>query len=557
MFFNQISILLVFAAVFGLLAKWLRQPIIIGYLFAGFLLSALGLIKDPDILANLGKIGVALLLFLVGLEIKIKDIPSLGKIVSLSAILQVFLSFSLTLLISQVLGFNITASFFLAFSFSISSTIIAIKLLSEKNDIESLYGKISVGILLIQDLITVFVILFLGGLAGRGLTLGLFSLLILKGALLWILIWITSRKILPFVFSKFIYPSQELLFIVSIAWALGLATFVAGPLGFSFEIGAFLAGLALSELPEHMGIASKTRSLRDFFLTIFFLYLGTNLAKGISIPLIFPAIIFSLFVLILKPLIILIILGAQGYKRRTSFLSAVTLSQVSEFAPILAALGLSLGYLTSEILGLVVLVVVVTMTTSTYIILWSEKIFPIIKRHLSLFERSNPKEGVYVDREKLRDHVILVGAGRTGRIFVRYFKRHDIPFFVVDFNPNVFNQLTADKTPAVLGDIADSDVYSAVNLDESRAIISTANDFHDNLTFLQYAKKLKNRPFVILSAQTKEEAITLYEKGATYVILPHFLAGEYLRHIFSKHGMGKERISKMGKGHFNRLIYST
>lgn len=553
--FYSISLFLVVAAVFGILAKFLKQPVLIGYLFAGLALAYLGLIHDTEGLEALGKIGIALLLFLVGLEMNVRELPTLGKVAMFTGLGQIIFTSILGFLISLLLGYGIIPSVYIAVALTFSSTIIIVKLLSEKGDLGSLYGKIAIGFLLVQDFVAILILMFLAGLKQGDVSVLQFVFIGVKALLLLGIVWFLSKKILPYIFNKFVATSPEVMFVGSIAWALGVSALVGGPLGFSFEIGGFLAGLALSNLPEHLNIANKTRPLRDFFLTIFFLVLGSQLLIQDIGSIIFPAIIFSLFILIGNPLIVLIIMGVMKYKKRTSFLASVTVAQISEFSFILMAMGYSLGHFGESEVAVVVLVGVVTMTASTYLILGADKIYSKIKKYLSVFERKNSREEILVSEADLDNHVVLVGGGRTGKSLITYLKKTRTPFIVVDYNPKVFSNLAAEKISVILGDVDDSDVLDLARIEKSRLVISAAPNIHDNLVLLEYVKNLKTRPLVIVKAGTREEALKLYEAGASYVLLPEIIAGEYLRHIFVSHGLGEARIKRMGKGHFNRLVY--
>ncbi len=546
---------MVVAAVFGVVAKFFKQPVLIGYLFAGLVLAYLGLIHDTEGLEALGKIGIALLLFLVGLEMNIKELPSLGKVAMFTGIGQIVFTSVLGFLIALVLGYAPIPALYIAVALTFSSTIIIVKLLSEKGDLGSLYGKIAVGFLLVQDFVAILILMFLAGLKNGQASPIEFVLIGIKAVLLFIVVWFLSKKILPFLFNKFVATSPELMFVGSVAWALGVSSLVGGPLGFSFEIGGFLAGLALSNLPEHLNVAAKTRPLRDFFLTIFFLVLGSQLLIHDVSGIIGPSIVFSLFILIGNPLIVLIIMGIMKYKKRTSFLASVTVAQISEFSFILMSMGYSLGHFGEKEVAMVVLVGVVTMTASTYLILGADKIYTKIKNYLSVFERKGSRDEVLVSEADLSDHVVLVGGGRTGKSLISYFKKSHIPFVVIDYNPKVFTNLAADKISVILGDIDDTDVLQLAKIDKSRLVVSAAPNLQDNLSLLEYVKTLSSRPIVIVKSSTREEALKLYEAGASYVLLPEVIAGEYLRHVFVSHGLSETRIKKMGKGHFNRLVF--
>lgn len=551
--FSQIATLLVVAAFAGGIAKAFKQPLLIGYLFAGFVLSFFGIVTDIEVFSGLGQIGVALLLFLVGLEMNIRELPTIGKVALYTGIGQILFTSAIGFLLASAFGFAPLPSLYFAIALAFSSTIIIVKLLSEKKALGSLYGKISVGFLLVQDFVAVGILMFLAGL-GEG-TLGIYDYLFIagKGLVLIALVWILSKRFLTVLFDKFLAKSQELLFIASIAWALGVASFVAGPAGFTLEIGGFLAGLALSTLPEHLQIASKTRPLRDFFLTIFFILLGTKLVVGDIGNVILPALAFSGFVLVGNPIIVLSILGLLGHKRRTSFLSGLTVAQISEFSLIIAAMGVTLGHLTESHLALIIMVAVITMTASTYLILGADRVYKKIRDPLKFFERSSPKEIPLIEEKPLKDHVLLIGADRTGKTLIPLLKRKNDDFLVVDFNPKIFRVLTADKIPVLFGDITDPEIIELSQVDKSKLVISTISNLQDNLVLLEHLSQLKKKPMTMFTALRRGEALKLYEAGADYVIVPERVAGVHLKHVLSVYGTGSERIKELGKNNFKRL----
>ena len=540
--FSQISLLLGLASIFGILARRFKQPILVGYLFAGLAAAYFGLIGESEIIKNLGKIGVALLLFLVGVEMNIREIPTIGKAALYTGLGQMLFTFVIALSAGLLFGFGLLPSIYIAIAMSFSSTIIIVKLLSEKKDLDTLYGKVAVGFLLVQDLVAVLILMFLAGMGSGGVTIAGYIFIAIKGALLIIAVWALSKKVLPYLFERYVAESVELLFIVSIAWALGVAALVAGPLGLSLEIGGFMAGLALSNLPEHLEIASRTRPLRDFFLTLFFLTLGASLlVEGIG-SIIFPALVFSLLVLIGNPIIVMIVMGFLRFKKRTSFLSSVTVAQISEFSLIVMAAGLALNHVSQSHVALTVIVAAITMTISTYIILGADKIYLRLKNKLSIFEREIFTEPQVLAKDTYSDHIILIGCGRTGKRLLSLFSRKKVPYIIVDYNPDLYTQMIAEKKPIVFGDISDPEILEAVSVERARMIISTSADFTDNLALLDYLKKQRRKPTTVFEAPTREEAIKLYESGANYVVLPEVLAGEHLRHILSSHGDRKSVV---------------
>lgn len=554
--FSQIALLLGIAALFGIVARRFKQPLLVGYLFAGMAASYFGFLGSSEILESLGKIGVALLLFLVGLEMNIRELPTIGRAALYTGLGQIVFTFTLSFLIgTYLIGFPLLPAVYIAIATTFSSTIIIVKLLSEKNDLDSLYGKISVGFLLVQDVVAILILMFLAGLRQGGIGVGGYLFIALKGIVLLIVLWVLSKRIIPIIFEKYIALSQELLFIVSIAWALGVATLVAGPFGLSLEIGGFLAGLALSNLPEHLEIASRTRPLRDFFLTIFFLTLGASLLVENIGSVIAPAFAYSALVLIGNPIILLTVMGILRFKKRTSFLASVTVAQISEFSLIVMAMGASLGHVTQNHVALTVIVAAVTMTVSTYLILGADRVYLKIKNHLDIFERKLTSEPVFLEKDKFSDHAVLVGYGRAGRAILPVLQKKNFSLIIVDFNPKVYKRLSAEKKPVIFGDISDPEILDDANIEAARIIISTVTNLTDNLVLLEHVKKLTRRPLVISYALLREDAVKLYEAGSDYVVVPEVVAGEHLRHLLVSYGLSEKRFKKLGKSHFNRLIY--
>lgn len=550
----DISVVLSLAGVSGILAKVLKQPLIIGYLFAGVIASLLGFVKHGTDLDQLGQIGVTLLLFLVGLEMNFRELSSVGKSVLVTAIGQIVFTTIAGFFLSSLLGFGTLPSLYISIALTLSSTIIIIKLLSEKNDLDSLYGKIAIGFLLVQDLLAIILLMFLSSV-GRGATSVLdIAFIVVKAVFLFGAVWYLSKKILPYIFEKYIASSMELLFIVSLAWALGFASFVAGPLGFTFEVGGFLAGIALSNINENTQIAARTRPLRDFFLTIFFLSLGTKLIVGGIGSVLAPAIIFSIFVLIGNPLIVLILMGILGHRKRTSFLASVTVAQISEFSLVIVAMGATLGHLTQSDVAVVILVGVITMTASTYLILRAERIFESISKYLSIFEKKKTLELVLKDVVGFEDHVVLLGAGRTGQSLLKFFKRNKIAYVVVDFNPQIYTRLIADGHPSVFGDISEDEILKAACLDKAKMVISTTPSFSDNSTLIKEIRKRSHKILFIAEASERHDAIRLYEMGADYVILPTQVTGEHIKQVLKNYGLERKKIKKAGKNYFSKLL---
>ncbi len=556
MLFTDIVIAVIAAAAIGILFHLLRQPSIIGFIAAGLVISSLGYItqENVEIISGLSSLGVALLLFIVGLEMNLKELKHIGRPAILVGLGQIVFTFSLGFAILYTLGFATIPSLYISVALTFSSTIVVVKLLSEKKDLRSLYGRIVLGALLVQDVVAILLLLFLSGFAG-GEDLGRsFFLTLIKGSIFIALVMFSSRYLYKLL--DLIGRSRELLFLFSIAWALGISALAGSEfVGLSMEVGGFLAGLALAGSSENFQISSRLRPLRDFFLILFFVGLGTSMMLGITSEAIFPTVILSLFVLVGNPLIILIIMGIMGYKARTSFLSGLTFAQISEFSFVIMVLGSRLGHLGSAEVSLVTLIGIMTILTSSYFIYYGDKIYEVFKPALKFFEKKRGIVEEPVEETNLSDHLVLIGVHRMGQGILRTLASSSRDFVAVDFDPVVVRHLREEGFPVFYGDITEEAIRDFVGLDKASVIISTAPDMRDNLSILSSARSRGAKAKVILTADSEREAEELYKEGADYVILPHFLGGKELvdilskDHTFSSLKKLKERdISSFGNG---------
>jgi len=524
--FTEITIALVVAVIFGFVAYLLKQPPIIGFILSGI---AVGYLASPgvggvEVIEGLAPIGVALLLFLVGLEMNFKDIKNVGLPALLTGLGQIIFTFGVGYFIAGWLGFSAIASVYISIALTFSSTIIVVKLLSEKKDINSLYGRIVIGFLLIQDFVAILALIFLAGLQNEA-TLGQdFLWAIVKGGALVALTFSLSRFI-PRILDK-IGRSQEMLYLFSIAWALGISALTASHfIGLSIEVGGFIAGIALASSAEHYQIGSRLRPVRDFFLILFFLGLGAKLlAGGVVVP-ILPAIVLSLFVLIGNPLVVMTVMGLLGYRAKTSFLASLTVAQISEFSLIIAASGLRLGHLGPEESSLITLVGIITIFASSYLIIYGDGIYEALKPLLKKFEfRKKLVEETKLEKE-MKDHVILVGAHRTGYNILKSLDKSKNDFVALDFDPILVGKLKDRGHPVVYGDVTDEEIRELVGFDRAKAIISTVPNIRDNKIILEAIKNSNKKAKIILTADNEIDAREFYKGGAHYVIVPHFVSG--------------------------------
>ncbi|MDX1608256.1 MAG: cation:proton antiporter [Candidatus Spechtbacterales bacterium] len=539
----ELAIIVIVAAVLGIIMHFFRQPAFLAYIFTGVALGAFGLIHahNMELFEAFSSLGIMFLLFLIGMEINYDSLRLVGKTSLVLGIGQILFTSAGGFLISIMFGFSVLASVYIAVALTFSSTIIIVKLLSERKQIHSLHGKISIGFLLVQDFVAMLILMVLAGMeTGEGVTYLSVGLALLKGIGLFLLMLYLGRKVIPPILDK-IAQSLELLFLTSLAWALGVAAAVSYA-GFSVEIGGFLAGLALANSSEHFQISGRIRSLRDFFILIFFVTLGSSLVFSEIASLALPIIIFSLFVLVGNPIIVMVLMGFMGYRRKTSFMSGLTVAQISEFSLIVVTLGLSIGHVSEGVLSLVTAVGITTIIISTYLITYSENIFEKIKNSLGVFEKKNVQEKKLP--KGLLKPVVLIGGHRIGQNIASQLPRGEV--LVVDFDPELTDYLKEQGLPVLFGDISDEEIQEQAGLEQAEIIISTSPDFITNEALLHKAKEYDNKPLVVVRAETIQDAKHLYNSDADYVILPHLTAGQSLGHMLAG-DRDKEMLTKLRK----------
>ncbi|MBI2268491.1 MAG: cation:proton antiporter [Candidatus Blackburnbacteria bacterium] len=538
--FLELAAVLGVAAVIGYAVKTLRLPLIVAYLLTGVLFSVWRVFDlSSSSLMVFPEIGIAFVLFLIGMEMDWKEIKNLGKPIIVSALVQILLSSITGFGVASLLGFTQAESLFLGFGLAFSSTIVVVKLLLEKKDLSSLYGKLSIGILLLEDLAAIIILMVLtvgNSVLNSGLTQAFPVLAIfLKSTGLLATALFLSKYVLKRIF-KVVADSPELLFLVSLAWCFIFVS-ISVLLGFSVVIGAFLAGLALANSPFYWEIQGKVKPLRDFFVMLFFVYLGSQVVFqdiALALPLI---IIFTLYAILIKPLIFSFILGAFGFRKHTIFQTSLNLSQISEFSLIIMVIGLKLGVVSQEAVTAIALAAVISIMVSSVMITSSRNLYKKFASFISIFERGKFIHQIEMKKDGAlsKDHVVLIGAHRMGGEIIRFLRRERVALVVLDFNPRVIQNLTNEHITAMYGDLGDPETLEFLNLEKARIIISTAPSLDDNLILLNEAKRRKARAPILTRASSVSDAKTLYEAGSDYVIVPEVVSGEFVMEALRNH----------------------
>lgn len=544
--FAEIGILMGIATVVSLVMRLLKQPLIIGHIITGFLVGkyALGMFHNMETFELFSHLGIAFLLFSVGLNLNPKVLKEFGLASVLNTFGQIFLTGTVGVLICLSIGYNLVTALYVGIAISFSSTVIVLKLLADKGDLDKLYVKVSIGSLLLQDLIAIillFIIPIATGSTGTGIELvETLSLGLLAG----ISVFLFASHIISYL-HPYLTRSQELLFLFANSWAIGVSILFSY-IGFSLEGGALIAGVALSSLPSSKEINARLAPLRDFFIVAFFILLGTRMVVGDFNKVIIPAITLSVFVLLINPIIQMIVMGFLGYRKKTSFQTGMMAAQISEFSLILVGLGVSLKQVDSSVLSTVTLVGIVTIFISTYLIFYSDKIYTYLAPFLNIFERKNAREKA-VHTEKYP--IIIIGSGRVGYDFIKLFKKENLKFLVIEHDPEAIEHLKKLEVNYFYGDAADPDLLEDIKINKAELVISTVPDLSTNLVILAISKKSPKPPLVMQVAHSINNALELYSAGSGYVVLPHFLGGKYASQLIKN----RTKLKSIREKHISQL----
>lgn len=528
--FQELTLIILIVSVVSIFMHYIKQPLIIGYIISGIIAGHyfLNIISDSSGIELFSKLGIIILLFTIGLNLDPNTMKEVGHDSILGGILQVFLStffgFSLSFFI---LHFSLLTSIFIGLALALSSTIIVLKILSDKGEIDKLYGKISVGILLLQDILSAVVLIVLSifnksteinpdALSNSNIIFTFF----VKVVILFI-IYILLRN---FVLKKSVVlfaSSQETLLLFGLGSAFLMAYIFYG-FGFSLEIGALFAGVALASSNFAKEISSRLKPIQDFFIALFFVFLGADLIIENSHNLLIPIILFTLFVIVIKLIITFLVLNLFGHRTRTGFYVALSLTQVSEFSLIMLGLVSAQGYIDKNIVSIITIVAMISISTSAYFMIYIEEIYSYMRNFLKKLEIKKNNFKIINDEAKDLDAVIF-GFDRIGHEFVDVFKNLEYKYLVIDINPTYIETAISSGAIAVYGDAEDLGFLEENNIFSSKMIVSTIPSFKTNLFLVENYKKRNKEGVIVVTAHDEVKSKILYEAGATYVVMPYHL----------------------------------
>ena len=544
--FAELAMLLLAAAVAGAVAVRARQPVLMAYLVVGIVAgpAVLGLVSAHDQIDLLAQVGVAVLLFVVGLKLDLQHVRHIGPVALATGLGQLGFTIVIGFALTLALGKGWLEALYVAVALTFSSTIIIVKLLSDKRELDSLHGRIAVGFLIVQDLAVVAAMVLMSAMRSGGA----------EGASAWtvggeLALRVTAAVLLTAVLMRWVLPrlvalmarSQELLLVFAVAWGVAIAGFSEWA-GFSKEAGAFLAGFMLASTPWREAMSARLTGLRDFLLLFFFIDLGAKLELGALGAELVPAIVLSLFVLIGNPLIVMAIMGFMGYRRRTGFMAGLTVAQISEFSIIFIGMGVAVGHVDPAALGLVTLVGLVTITLSTYMILYSQRLYGVFERWLGPFERRDPFREREMEEPPRQADVIVFGLGRYGCRLAERLSAQGVQVLGVDFDPEVLARGGDPRLQVVFGDAADDEFLAHLPLASAQWVVSTLRTLEQDRALVLALRRLGYRGRLAVTAHSAAEAERLREAGADAILLPFQDAADH----------AAERVFSDCRGHVER-----
>lgn len=534
--FTELSIVLVVVAAVSIMMRLLRQPLILGYILTGILVGPLlfDVIHAKEAFEGFSEIGIALLLFIIGLGMNAAVIKSLGKVSITTAAVIFTLVGGLGVGAAYLMGFDLVTALVMGVALFFSSTIVILKALSDKREVSRLHGQIAIGVILVDDIVATLAIVAVTAASNGGINPTDLLPMLAKALELGLLLYIVGAHVVPR-FSKSLAKNQELLFIFAVAWGFGTASLFSVA-GFSAEVGALFAGVALAGLPYATEMSTRLKPLRDFFVVLFFVSLGETFVFDDLASTLIPALVLSAIVLIGKPLFTMASLGLLGYTKLTSFKAGIHLSQISEFSIVLVVLASQSGLINDQAASVMTLVALITIGASSYLMKYDDPLYRRFHRVLDIFERKSPterrqKRGLYA--------AILFGYHHGGHEFLHLFRDMKQRYLVVDYDPEIIEHLDSQGIRHAYGDATDTEFLEEINAGHAKFVASTIIDRRVNLQVLTYLHRYSTDIVFICHARTYEDALELYEHGAAYVILPRFLGSEYITSHIKRYGMDK------------------
>ena len=533
----DIGVAVLAATILGLVAHWTRQPIILGYLVAGAIIGpklGYGLVHDQHSVEVISELGLILLLFIIGLEMNVKALLASGRQLIVAGFGQFPLCALLGVGLFAALGYGLKGSssdgLYLALMCGLSSTAVVVKLLYDKGELDTLPGRMTLGILVIQDIFAIFILAFQPNFANP--TVGPILKAIVGTVLLLAAGFLLSKYVLRWVFAS-IAKAPEMVVAVSIGWCAAVAG-AAGYMGLSKEMGALVAGLSIAAFPYSIHVTAKTLPLRDFFLTLFFVSLGMQITPlrwdmvGVIAAMVG-------FVIVSRFATIYPLLAVSGAGRRTAFITSLNLAQISEFSLVIASIGLELGHIRAETVGVTIYAMAATAVLSSYGIRFNHQLYLSFEKLMAKLGRpATSVDAAGASGHKEHRPVVLLGVHRTARALIGALADRSPGLLkhvrAIDFNPETLRQLGECGVVGSFGDLSSLDSLEHAHLHDAKLVVSTIPDMllkgTDNQTLVKVVGNLAPHAAVVAVADDARHEQVLRTEGAAHVINHHTLAAE-------------------------------
>lgn len=541
--FIDISIILGIAIGIAFLVQLLRQPLIISYIITGIIAGPmlLNLVNSSWEFFNVfSEFGVILLLFMIGLSLNMNYLKKIGKVAAFTGVGQVMATSFIGFFLLRAMGFSSLSAVYLAISITFSSTIIIIKLLSDKREARTVYGRYTIGLMLVQDMIAIAIMIILPAAQSGGSIVFALSMIIVKTLVLLTSVIFLSKFFLPVVIDR-IARSPEFLLIFTLAWCFAIAGFGEWT-GVSLEVGAIIAGLSLGSSVYRTEISSRIKPIRDFFIVLFFIILGSQMNIDNFSEVFWPSLALALFVLIGNPVILYVLYRLMRFTRKSSFLAGLTAAQVSEFGFVFLFVASRGADFSDNILSIFTIVALITIFASSYLITYNHQIYRAIKPFLRLF--GEDKHRARSEQEDSYD-VLVFGYHRLGWKICDALAEMKISFAVVDFNPAAIKKMQIRNIPYYFGDSTEVDFLSELPIEKAKMIISTLPRADDQITLIKHIRFTNQNTIIIANLSHLQFLEDMYDNGADYIMMPHLLSGMWLADILRSNNWNRDTFKKL------------
>ena len=528
--FVEVGLVIIFAALAAYTMRLFKQPQILAYVLVGILITPIfHVVTKTSIIESMSVVGIAFLLFIVGLEMDLNALKNVALVSSLGGMIQIIIVFVFGYLLSLLLGYLSLEAAYIGLLLAFSSTMVVMKILSDRRELNTLHGQLAVGILLMQDIVAILALSVLTSI--NGFSIALFGIAVGKFLIMFGVVCLLSKYVFPSIF-EFAAKNQELLLISSLAvcFILSLAFYY---LGFSIAVGAFIAGIALGNLHYSLDIISKVKSLKDFFSLLFFVSLGMTIDISVFKDNWVTILVLLAFVMTLKPFIIMVVCSLFKYTKKPSFLTANSLAQIGEFSLILVAQGLSLNHISQDLFSVTVIVTIISITLTSYYIEYSSFFYRLLERPLRFFDKFTTEGLEYLSSET-KPKIVLCGHNRIGYSILKKLHRKRKQVLVVDYNPEVITRIIKEGFHCIYGDVTDEEIIEKMNPQGLSILISTVPELHDNILLIKRIRNVNKKAKIFVTALSTQDALRLYKEGADYVVLPHFIGGEHVSNMIEE-----------------------